>query len=189
MKSRGANGPLRPSLVRGCSVYAGPQCCPDPRSTAPSGEFGPPSRMRLVPVWELAAAAAPNHAALAAGRSTTAVRQSPLDGAAVSALREDSRARARWVTAVRQVTGSTGGRRSSHNGGCVQPDRLESCAPCCPGGRTPAAAAPRHSGGSTAPQRGQPPGCCPRNGVPRGHAPVAAGGRDRYPARGRWSRR
>ena len=112
-----------------------------------------------------------------------------LDGAAVSALREDSRARARWVTAVRQVTGSTGGRRSSHNGGCVQPDRLESCAPCCPGGRTPAAAAPRHSGGSTAPQRGQPPGCCPRNGVPRGHAPVAAGGRDRYPARGRWSRR
>ena len=60
MKSRGANGPLRPSLVRGCSVYAGPQCCPAPRSTAPSGEFGPPSRMRLVPVWELTAAAAPN---------------------------------------------------------------------------------------------------------------------------------
>ena len=80
VKSRGANGPLRPSLVRGCSVYAGPQCCPDPRSTAPSGEFGPPSRMRLVPVWELAAAAAPNHAALAAGRSTTAVRQSPSTG-------------------------------------------------------------------------------------------------------------
>ena len=37
----------------------------------------------------------------------------------------------------------------------------ESSATCCPSGKTPAAAVTRHSGGSTAPQRGQPPGCSP----------------------------
>ncbi len=83
----------------------------------PSGACNPRSRRRLPPVRVSSARSQlqPSRARSDA-RTSTAVRYPP-DGVGVSVLRVGSRARARCATAVRRVTGRSGGRRSSRDEG------------------------------------------------------------------------
>ena len=88
-----------------------------PRRIAQNRGFHPRSRRRLPPVR--VSSARSQHQPCRArsdARTSTAVRYPP-GGVGVSVLRVGSRARARCATAVRRVTGRSGGRRSSRDEG------------------------------------------------------------------------